>query len=151
MRSIQPILECIHTISVNTQYLYFSWIKYLYRQLLYRLATNLWMSLFCVHCQVLVCPSCWHMCMAWCPFLCVEEVVVVSAEGRDVACVSTLMRTMVQSQVSNRRSLISSEKWLPLILSVNSFLCVTLQWQMHGEHSSPQVSVRAVWMGLSVV
>lgn len=38
---------------------------------------------------------------------------MASAEGRDVVCVSTLMRTTVQSQVSNRSSFISSEKKTP--------------------------------------
>lgn len=61
--------------------------------------------------QVSACPSCWPTCTAWCPSLCAEEEAAVSAEGRDEVYGSTLMRTMVQSQVRTRRTSTCPVQW----------------------------------------
>lgn len=103
--------------------------------------------------QVSVCPSCWLTSTVWCPFLCVEEEAVESAEGRGEVSASTLMRTTVRSQVRSRTSFTRSEKNDPLFITctVKNILCRFLQWQMRGEPWSPRASVRAVWTGRSAV
>lgn len=105
--------------------------------------------------QVSVYPSCWPMCMVWCPSLCVEEGVVAWAEGRDEASALTLMKTTVRSQVSIRIATVSSGELHHLTCthdSLHVWLCapaVADAWRALKSPSLGESSLEGAVSGLS--
>lgn len=78
--------------------------------------------------------------MVWFPSLCVEEGVVASAEGKDEVCALTLMKMMVQSQVSIRTPIICCEELHHLTCTLPNVPYVAACVCSGGRVASPQVS-----------